>query len=239
MARRKNTSVWFLAAGVICGLLAAFIVVRGVAAATSAMPVVAATRDIPAFVQVKPDMVKVIQVPRASIRPGMFRDPQGVVGRYTRSIIPAGTPVSQAQLVKDSSGGLLAASVTERGDKKLRAFAVPVDPVSGLGDKVQPGDRVDVIASVKVPQGGQQVPVAKIIAQSVEVIDYIAGSQNARAGLVLLVTPQQAQDIRFALENGKISVALNPYEPDVSASNTAPTTGENFARTYLAQGGGK
>ena len=108
--------------------------------------------------------------------------------------------------------------------------------VSGLGGAIEVGDKVDVIGALSLPAGpmkSNKEPVAKILAAGVEIIGKI-GAKEQPVGYIINATPKQAQDIQFALLNGKISFAVYPYEYDIKASDTKPTTTESFINQYIA-----
>jgi Flp pilus assembly protein CpaB len=100
-----------------------------------------------------------------------------------------------------------------------RAIAVPLDPARGMVGKIEPGDRVDVFAGFNVVSGataGQGEPVMKVIMQNALVLDAPAdtgaglGSGNQTANVVLRVSRDQAAEIAWAVDNGKIWLVLRP-----------------------------
>jgi pilus assembly protein CpaB len=100
--------------------------------------VVVATKPLPAGQAIPPDALRVEQL---TINPaGAFRETTAVVGRVPVFDLGEGTPLLEGQL----SSGL--ASRIEEGE---RAVAVKADEVMGVGNKVQPGDFVDVFVMLK------------------------------------------------------------------------------------------
>lgn len=101
-------------------------------------PVVVASKPLPAGQAIPVDALR---VERLTINPtGAFQDAAVVAGRVPVFDLGEGTPLLEGQLV---SG--LALRITE-GE---RAVAVKADEVMGVGNKVQPGDFVDVFVSLK------------------------------------------------------------------------------------------
>lgn len=101
-------------------------------------PVVVASKPLPAGQAIPADALR---VERLTINPtGAFQDAAVVAGRVPVFDLGEGTPLLEGQLV---SG--LALRITE-GE---RAVAVKADEVMGVGNKVQPGDFVDVFVSLK------------------------------------------------------------------------------------------
>lgn len=236
--RIKNKGSIFFILSIIAALGAAFFITKATVAYNQLVPVVVANPtkgDIPAFHIITEDDVTTTMTPRSEIKKGMFKDISGVVGKASRTIIPAGEKVSIRHLVVEGASSILSAKLSEKNDGKLRAFPVPVDMVSGLGGLIQKGDKVDVIGALSLPAGptkSNKEPVAKILAQGVEVLGRI-GAKDQPVGYILALTPKQAQDVQFALLNGRISFGLYPYEYDVKASETKPTTTESFINDYI------
>lgn len=101
-------------------------------------PVVVASKPLPAGLAIPADALR---VERLTINPtGAFQDVTVATGRVPVLDLAEGTPVMENQLV---SG--LALRINE-GE---RAVAVKADEVMGVGNKIQPGDFVDVFITLK------------------------------------------------------------------------------------------
>lgn len=101
-------------------------------------PIVVAARPLPAGQAIPADALRIEQLP---INPtGAFRETAPLAGRVPVIDLGEGSPLLEGQLV---SG--LALRVAE-GE---RAVAVKADEVMGVGNKVQPGDFVDVFLMLK------------------------------------------------------------------------------------------
>ncbi|RYD07219.1 hypothetical protein N752_01135 [Desulforamulus aquiferis] len=107
-----------------------------------------------------------------------------------------------------------------------------MDVLNSLNGKIIPGDRVDVVASMKLPIGGIQQPVSQTIGICIPVLSVI-GEPNKPSGVALALNPQQAQDAAFAEIAGQIKLTVVPYQPDTEASKTTPTTPETFISKYI------
>lgn len=101
-------------------------------------PVVVASKPLPAGKAIPPDALR---VERLTINPaGAFQDAAVAAGRVPVLDLGEGSPLLEGQLV---SG--LALKIAE-GE---RAVAIKADEVMGVGNKVQPGDFVDVFIMLK------------------------------------------------------------------------------------------
>jgi pilus assembly protein CpaB len=113
-------------------------------AARQGFPVVVAAAPLAAGVPVTAAGLRLAQWPQAPA--GAYADPAAVVGSIPRVDIPPGTPVLATLLAHDTAMAL------RPGE---RAMAVPVDEQAGAGNRIQPGDYVDVFLSLKTsPSAG-------------------------------------------------------------------------------------
>jgi len=107
-------------------------------AQTQTFPVVVAAKPLPAGQAIPVDALRVEQL---TINPtGAFKETAPLAGRVPVIDLGEGSPLLEGQLV---SGLALRVSEGER------AVAVKADEVMGVGNKVQPGDFVDVFLMLK------------------------------------------------------------------------------------------
>lgn len=221
----KKSSAVLLVLAVVLSAAGAFGIIRVNRAMVQSLPVVVARVDIQPHTRVTPEMVEVQQYARGLIKKGMLGDPQGAVGRINRTYIPAGTPVYSQQLAMPGDN-TLTTQLSEMKRPEYRAKSLPVDAIFGLNGRLSPGDRVDLIGAMRVPLKGQQTLIAHTFAKNVEIIELMGDPANMR-GIIVAVTPQQAQDMDFVINNGgKVGIALRPYE--AADMVTEPTTPESF-----------
>jgi Flp pilus assembly protein CpaB len=249
MIKKSIPSYYLLIGTVICALLAAFVAVKGFNKYTTAVPVVVMAIDKPAFSKLDPSDLKIVQVSKSALQTGMFSGTEPVLGKFTKTFIPAGTLLSKNMLAEekivnpssDSSNAdtvptenPLALSLTELKHPELRAYTIPVDQIQGLGGNIVAGDKIDVTGAMKLPLGvgSSEQPVAKTIARGRTVLGIVKNS-NQICGVTIAVSPQEAQDVIFALLNGRVSVGLNPYDSDQRASDTLTTTSQTFIQKYI------
>lgn len=214
MFRRKlpTSSLMFLSLSVVAGLMAALFM-RGYARRLEAtrpdvgvpVGIVVTTRAIARGATVTPDMVRADQMPSAFVPPNAAGTLKDVVGRILSSDVDAGEVVTSARLAGTSSGPV--AALVPAGQ---RAFLIP----SGLPpEAVRAGDRVDVLAAF----GGGRAHV-EAVAGDVEVgrvmepgdASTVAGTDSPGPSLVLLVDPDTAERLAYALTFAKLSVAIEP-----------------------------
>ena len=108
--------------------------------------VVKAAVDIAAGTNVTASMVSLDEVPVAAAGPDTIPDPGLAIGKTVRRTVTKGQTLFYSFFV--SSG--VETNVTDALPKGLRAIAVQVSQVTGVGTLIQNGDHVDVVISMKI-----------------------------------------------------------------------------------------
>jgi Flp pilus assembly protein CpaB len=216
--RRKipTSSLVFLSLSVVAGL-SALLVMQGYAHRIEAarpdvgrpVKVVVAVAGITRGSIVTPDMVRDDQIPSMFVPPGAVPAVDDVVGRVVSADLAAGDVLTRTRLAGTQAGPV--AALVPSG---LRAFLIP----SSLPpDAVRAGDRVDVLAAF---EGGR--PHVETVADGVEVSQVMAPSAGGGVGgvagvdattgpsLVLLVDPDTAASLAYAVTFAKLAVAIEP-----------------------------
>lgn len=176
---------------------------------TEMTDLVVAAQALSVGVQIRPADVKVVRVPREWAPNGSFQKPQEVVGRPVISNILADEPVIAGRLAERGSGFGLAPVIPPG----MRAVAVKVNEVVGVAGFVLPGMRVDVLVTVRPP--GDAGARTSTILENVPVLSagqQIQADASGRAVNVpvvtLLVTPEQAELLTLAGNEGQIQLVL-------------------------------
>ncbi len=234
VVRQRSSSMVILAVSIVAGLLAALLAVsflRGVARMTT---VLVATQEIAAFTALTPAMFTAQQMPSAAVPADAVLDPSALMGRYARTMLLPGTVIRQGHLASASgASGSLAAKLTETGIPGTRALAIPVDDATGVGGTIQPGDKVDIIAAVRIErQNGPATEFSKVIAKAVPVLHRTEGDGTTEGTVVVQVTPQQAEEIAYAQLAGTIYLATNPYRADEQPVETQGVTPDSFLQRH-------
>ena len=188
-------------------------------------PVVVAAKDLTFGVDLEAEHLKVAMFPRGSVPAGSYTVEDSLLGQVTKVFLIENEPILDSKL--SSKGGGLSLLI----EPSMRASSIEVDKVSGVSGFVLPGDRVDVILTVKRP-GSAQDAVAKTILQNIEVL--AAGEKTQQKGdkvitvqaVTLLVDPEGAQDLALARSEGKLHLALrNPTDDEIATVDPQSKTG--------------
>jgi Flp pilus assembly protein CpaB len=222
-----------------------------VSTAPTELPTVYARFNVPLGTVITIDMVEA-RNQNVAVRPtDAFGDVGQVVGKTARTEIKQGALLLPADFTAGAGGG--SQDVGHLLDPGLRAIAVSVDQNTGVGTLINVGDRVDLVVGFtadKVPQittdpttgaittvSGLNPTTTKVVLQSMQVIGTLVppaptsspgqGSTTSLTGqselVILAVTPQQAEVIKFAQIDGQISLILRSPK-DFADANGQPVT---------------
>ncbi len=235
--KQRSGGLVILIVSIIAGLLAALLSVsflRGMARTTN---VLVASQEIQPFTPLKPEMFTMQQLPGAAVPADAVTDIAQLRDRYARTLLLPGTPLRAGHLATSSGrAGSLAAILTETGKPGTRALAIPIDDATGVGGTLQVGDRVDIVAAVKVDrQNAPATQFSKIIARAVPVLHRTYEENSNRGTVVVQVSPAQAEEIAYAMIAGKIYLATNPYTTDTESEKTSGVTPDRFMERYIGR----
>ncbi|RJX34831.1 MAG: Flp pilus assembly protein CpaB [Desulfarculus sp.] len=176
-------------------------------------PVVVAARVLPAGHKLQAADLAVQQWPVANLPEGRFAQRERMAGRVLKGPLFKGEVVLASKLAPPGAAGGLSAVVPQG----YRAMTVRVNEVIGVGGFVQPGDRVDVLATLG--QGSfRNDPVSATVLENIPVlsvgekVERDAKSGKAPAQKVKVVTlqlkPEQAETLALASNEGRVVLSL-------------------------------
>ncbi|MGH7707591.1 MAG: Flp pilus assembly protein CpaB [Vulcanimicrobiaceae bacterium] len=184
------------------------------------VPVVIASRDIPARAKITPDMLTTVKKPST---PGEQQAIQAIgnandaVGDIALISLPAGTTITQTNVGKPAEVGLAV-----RLKPGMRAVTIPVDHVKDVSGLIEPGDHVDVLASVQ--RGAEMSPHTYAIIRDALVLAMDSDLESTGATpppdapgantVTLGISPSQSDLLTTADLNTTLRLALrSPNEP--------------------------
>jgi pilus assembly protein CpaB len=202
------------------GLLVAFSVYNklrtssGSNSSDRAVRVVVAADDVLVGVKLDAHDVRVVTLPESAVPPGAFSDPAKVLGRGAILPIGKGDFILPTKLAALNAGGGLPSLIPPG----MRAVSVRVNDVVSVAGFVQPGTRVDVLATGN--QGGGNDRQTTTVLENVAVIavgkslDRNASADAQTAPVItLLVSPDDAQKLALVSQEGRIQLSLrNPLD---------------------------
>lgn len=227
--RLRNISI-AIALALVAALLTSFYVANyqsNVRKDEANVSVFVAKKDIPAGISgndiARKGMLVKSEVARRSVVPGSISNPTQLEGLVTTQPIYAGEQVATRRFATPSERGIAA-----QLKGTMRAIQLPGDQHQLLGGTLKTGDRVDVVASIKVnPE--REIYATRIILRDIEVLKAsgatgAAGEKiaetTASLSVLLAVTDTQVQKLFQATKFGEWSLQLRPT---IKANDSAET----------------
>jgi pilus assembly protein CpaB len=202
-------------------------------------PIFVAMTDIGMGDLLTSEVLKLEQWPKDKVPPGSISDIKEIEGRRSRTRLYPNEPILEDKL--------LAKGTSEQGasaliPKDYRIATVRVDPVSGGGNLILPGDRVDVMVYlVRDPNKGINDTMTRTFLQDVKVfaVDNVVNLEKDKDGnksiaaktISLLVTPEQAALIDMATHSGSINLVMRSIDDDKQGPNAEARTNQLFGST--------
>lgn len=177
-------------------------------------PVIVATMDIAQWKTVGESDVSEKKWPKDTVTKDMFTEKSQVIGKVAINNVFKDEAMNARRVVDPKGGNIFSLGFPEN----KRAFTVRVNDVSGVGGFLLPDNHVDVLASRKLSGTSEEIRTETIV-QDIKVlaVDQESTSDQKKAVVVrsvtLEMTPQQAEEVFKAQEQGSIQLALrNPTD---------------------------
>jgi pilus assembly protein CpaB len=218
MNRRRLLMIGGLALAV--GLLVSYAVYNqlrnfaGSSSNSAGVAVVVAANDIDVGAKLASKDVRVVNLPPSAIPPGAFSNPAKVLNRGAILPIGKGEFILSSKLAALNAGAGLPSLIPPG----MRAVSVRVNDVVSVAGFVQPGTRVDVMATGTQGTGGQPQTITvlqnvAVIAVGGSLLERLTSGESNAPVITLLVSPDDAQRLALASQEGRIQLALrNPLD---------------------------
>jgi pilus assembly protein CpaB len=206
-----------LAVALASGGLAALLAMRYLqqkATPLAAQPIkadmVVAARVLPVGTILSEEHVKALSWTGGALPIGYIGSTKEVVGRGLMSDLQENEPLLESKLAPKGAGGGLPIIISEG----KRGLTMRVNEVSGVSGFVTPNTRVDVLLTMEDRNSAGE-PATRIIMQDMRVLAAGQSLQPDKEGkpqavpvVTFLVTPEQAETLALASQQGNIQLAL-------------------------------
>lgn len=194
--------------------------------------VVVAGNTISANVKITKEMLVSQSMPVNAVHPDAIKSVDEIVGGISKMEIVKGEQILSNKVALGKSDADLAYRIPDH----MRAISIPTDEVTGVAGFVNVGDKIDILVTysndeiAKVTTTYTQLQNIEVLAVG-NVKQGDPASQSALPStLTLLVKPEQAEVLVYALSNGTINFTLrNPS--DTKKVDSKSYSSENFG-TY-------
>jgi pilus assembly protein CpaB len=238
----KGVSYIFIA--VVAGLLAtigirSYVARKIYVAPIATSQVVVANADVSPGNALSAPALKVATWPKELIPPQAASALNQVDGRVVLSSISSGEPILLSKLAPIGT----AAGLSSLMEENKRAFTIRVDDVTGVAGFIHPGDKVDILADMKVKVLDDE-NFSKTILQNIKVLStgqiWEQKGGDGKPTVVNTVTielnPQQSEVMNLASNEGKIRLVLRGRRNDtiVETEGVAVSSLFGFAKKQAA-----
>lgn len=178
--------------------------------------VVVPLSTIPAHVQVTQEMVEIKEMPAEAIHDQAVTSLEEIVGATTKTELFPDEQIFRERMVLQETDTELSYRIPET----MRAITIPITEVSGIAGYISQGDRVDLLAVYSLEREDMTETTVYTQLQNVEVLAVgpksVAPEGESAAlptSLTVLVNPNQAEVVTYAVLNGTIQLTLrNPAD---------------------------
>jgi pilus assembly protein CpaB len=198
---------------------------------TDLKDLVVTVKPLSVGVTVTPDDVKVIKVPASRFPSGGISNVEEVIDRPVISNILLDEPIHEGRLAMRGSGVGLAPIIPPG----MRAVSLRVNEVVGVAGFVLPGMRVDVLVTGRPPEADGKITTTILqnilVLSAGQTIEPESRGQAINAPTVtLLVTPQQAETLTLAANDGTVQLVLRNASDQTIATTKGKALGELYSR---------
>jgi len=191
---------------------------------TDGLPIAVASVDVPWGTPLTREMIRLVPYPKAHLPEGKFENLDSLKDRVVLTHLKRNEPILESKLapLDIKNGGVV--GVLHPG---MRAMAVRVNEVVGLPGFIKPGDRVDVMVTLK--KGRKKI--TKTVLENTLVL--ATGRQMQRKGpgekpkpvkvITFEVSLKEAEKLALASHEGKLRLALRSpinTEPELTKGAT-------------------
>lgn len=205
---------------------------KAVTVEQEAVPVVVAGVDLAWGTKLKKELISTTLFLKKSLPPGYFSDPSLLENRVLIAPLKKNEPVITSKLA-DKSVLLGGVSAIIKPDK--RAVSVKGDKVIGISGFIQPGNRVDVLATLTDPKTEREM--TKVVLENLLVLatgSEIQSNGNGKTAPVdvytLEVAPEEAETLALSATQGRLQFALR----NSTDSKAVLTRGATVSKTLSA-----
>lgn len=158
------------------------------------------------------------EVPEDAIQPRAASSIERVVGRITTVPIEQGEQILMTKLSVPES----ATSLSMKTPPGKRAITIPIDNITGLSGMLRPGDKVDIMTTMKIPAQdiqGKVVEQPMVIPLFQNVLVLAVGSdiggvakeartERTASTITFAITPQESTLLAYVQEQAKLRLTL-------------------------------
>jgi pilus assembly protein CpaB len=177
---------------------------------TKMVSIVLAKHDMDPGSELTAEDLTSVAVPADSASSKAISDPKSLVGRVLITPVTIGTPMQESLLAARGAGSGISSMIPEG----KRAIGIDVNESSSMGGLITPGARVDVIATLRQPEGEmartivENVKVQAVNRHMGRITDDPKAEPQPVKTVTLIVDPKDAEAMELAGGSGRLRLVL-------------------------------
>ena len=187
--------------------------------------VITAIETIPARTTITEEMLEYQSIPETEVHPDAILTTAELVGNVTTADIIAGEQILSQRMLTDPESATLSYRVKEN----MRALTIPISEISGIAGYAVPGDHIDIlvcyqdltITDTEEPNASSmvytQLQNILILEEGIDTEEAGENTGNNISSFTIMVSPEQAEVLAYAIMNGTLQCALRNPVDDVKA----------------------
>ncbi|MCF7887243.1 MAG: Flp pilus assembly protein CpaB [Candidatus Omnitrophica bacterium] len=192
--------------------------------------VLVASKDIEKGQVIQENMLGFMKVPSKKLKSNALQSPESAVGKVAKVDILRKQEILST-MVELPEGSQSLSQKTPPGKK---AYTISIDKISAVGGNIRPGNRVDVVTIMQLPQTQGQTVMT--LFEAAKVLQMGQGGRNLDS-ITLALTTEEIKILTFALQNGQIKLVLRSPLDEPEGTAFQPFTYQTFMqKIYNAMG---
>lgn len=207
--------------------------------------VIISRKDLPEGTVITAEYLDKQAVPKKFVQPYASPRAGDFLGLVTRTPVKAGEQIMSTKLQRPEEA-MAAASLSGVTPKGKRAVTIGADLLSGVGGFVRPGDKVDILWTFQVPAPGGVGQKGELVTMTLfQNVDVLAvgsemlgkppkkGEAPGAYSVTLALTPEEAQLILYAREQGQVQLSLRAQGDENERVAVAPIDSARMLQSVL------
>lgn len=183
--------------------------------------VLTAIELIPARTTITEEMLEYKSVPDSEVHADAVLDSAALIGGIATSDIYPGEQILSQRILTDPNS----ASLSFRVKENMRAMTIPISEVTGIAGYAVPGDHIDILVcyqNLEISETAEtnassmvytQLQNIQILEEGIDTEESGDNAVSSITSFTVMVSPEQAEVLAYAIMNGSIQCALrNPVD---------------------------
>lgn len=192
--------------------------------------VLVASRDIKKGEVIRENMLGFVKIRSENLKNNALQSPESAVGKVAKVDILQKQEILSTMVTLPEG----TQSLSQKTPPGKKAYTISIDKISAVGGNIRPGNKVDVVSIMQLPQTQGQTVMT--LFEAARVLQMGQGGKNLDS-ITLALTSEEIKVLTFALQNGQIKLVLRSPLDEPEGTAFQPFTYQAFMqKIYNAMG---